>query len=152
MTVILTTTKNQNNNVNNNVTIIELGECEDELRQFYDLSKDVTIYMKKVEVIQEGMQIPKIEYSIYTKLPGENKLKRLNITACKTTKISISIPIEISKSENLDKLNTSSDYFNDVCYVASSDSGTDILLKDRKEEFIENNKTVCQDDLRFVRL
>ena len=51
--------------------------------------------------------------------------------------------------ESLDKLNTSSDYYNDICYISTSDSGTDIILKDRKEEFIKGNKTVCQEGCDF---
>ena len=101
--------------------------------------------MKKIDVIQEGMKIPKIEYDVYYK--SGNILEKLNLSICEKTKISLSIPIEIS--ENLDKLNTSSGYFNDLCYIASSDSGTDISLIDRKKEFVEGNKTVCQDDCDF---
>ena len=58
------------------------------------------------------------------------------------------MPVEISG--NLDKLNTSSGYFKDICYTATSDSGTDIILKDRKKEFIEKNKMVCPDDCDFT--
>ena len=61
--------------------------------------------------------------------------------------IKLIIPIIIS--ENLDKLNTSSAYFNDICYKTNSDYGTDIILKDRKEEFIKENKTICQDGCDF---
>ena len=48
-----------------------------------------------------------------------------------------------------DKLNTSDGYYNDKCNKATSDSGTDILLKDRQKEFVEGNKTICQDDCYF---
>ena len=102
--------------------------------------------MKKIDVIQEGMKIPRVEYDVYSKLSG-NKLVKLNLTVCENSKISLSVPVQIS--ESLDKLNSSSAYYNDVCYPASSDSGTDISLKDRKKEFVEENKTVCQDDCEF---
>ena len=52
-------------------------------------------------------------------------------------------------TENLDKLNSSSDYYNNLCYTATSDSGTDMSLTDRKKEFVENNKTVCQEGCVF---
>ena len=51
--------------------------------------------------------------------------------------------------ENIDVLNSSSGYYNDICYTATSDDGTDISLKDRKKAYIENNKAVCQDDCDF---
>ena len=62
---------------------------------------------------------------------SDSNLKKLNLTICKTNKISLSIPVEIT--ENLDKLNSSSGYFNDICYTASSESGTDITSIRRME-------------------
>ena len=76
------------------------------------------------------MKIPKIEYDVYCKLFGINIIK-LNLTACENSKISIIIPIELT--ENLDKLNSSSEYYNDICYITTSEDGTDITLKDRKK-------------------
>ena len=43
------------------------------------------------------------------------------------------------------KYNSSSGYYNDICYIDTSDSGLDITLKDRKSEFIDNNNTLCQE-------
>ena len=146
--IILTTSSNQKSwsNKNNNITSIELGQCETFLKQYYNISEEKVLYIKKLEIIQEGMKIPKIEYSVYYNL-NETKLEKLNIAICKDTSISLILPLEIN--ENLDELNKSSGYYNDICYPATSESGTDILLKDRKKEFIEKNKTVCQDDCVF---
>ena len=146
ISITLTTTQNQKNNINNNKTIIDLGDCENLLREEYNISENDLLYMKKIDVFQEGMKIPKIEYDIYSKLSGNN-LTKLNLTICKNSKIQLFIPIKIT--ENLDKLNASSRYYNDICCIASSDTGTDITLKDRKKEFIEDNKMVCQDDCDF---
>ena len=52
------------------------------------------------------MKIPKAEYDVYCKLSGKN-LQKLNLSICKNNKISLLIPVVLSKSENLDKLNTS---------------------------------------------
>ena len=142
MKITFTTTENQkNNNVSNNMTTIDLGECETLLKEFYNISKDGLLYMKKIDIVQEGMKIPKIEYDVYSKLSG-NKLEKLNLSICSKTKISISIPIEIKGS--LDKYNSSSGYYNDICYTTTSESGTDISLKDRKNEY--SNKALCQEE------
>ena len=146
MTVTLTTTQNQKDNSNNNMTIIDLGECEYLLRKEYNIPDNDLLYMKKIDVIQEGMKIPKVEYDVYSKLNG-SRLVKLNLTICQNSKVSLSVPITIS--ESLDKLNSSSGYYNDICYAATSDGGTDISLKDRKKEFVENNKSVCQEDCDF---
>ena len=144
MTVTLTTTKNEKNDENNiNVTTINLGDCEKILKEIYNISNNNSLFMKKIEVQQEGMMIPKIEYDVYYKLNG-TKLIKLNLSYCSNVKIDISIPVKINEKD-IDKYNSSSGYYNDICYVATSDSGTDIILKDRKNEFIDNNKTLCQE-------
>ena len=98
-------------------------------------------------MIQEGMKISKFDYRVYCKLNDTN-LIRLNLSVCEKSKILLFTPMEIL--ENLDTLNASSDYFNDICYSSKSDSGTDITLNDRIKEFIEGNKTVCQEDCIFL--
>ena len=147
MTITLTTTKIQENIRNMNITTIDLGECEDLLKDKYNISRNEKLYIKKIDIIQEGMKIPKIEFDVYYKLNGIN-LEKLDLSICEDTKILFSIPIIIS--ENLDVLNSSSGYYNDICYITTSDNGTDIPLKDRQKEYIEGNKTVCQDDCDFV--
>ena len=144
--ITLSTSQNQKNNTNNNITLIDIGECEALLSKYYNLSDNQKLYVKKIDVKQEGMKIPKIEYDIYAKLSATN-LTKLNISICENSKIYLSIPVIIS--ENLDKLNASSDYFNDICYSSTSDSGTDISLEDRKKDFVEGNKTVCQENCDF---
>ena len=148
MTIVLTTVQNQNKNRNKNITIIDLGQCEELLRAEHNISDDESIYIKKIDVYEEGMKIPKIEYDIYYK--AEKNLEKVNLSVCKDSKISLLIPIVIDENENIDILNISSNYYNDICYIASSNKGADISLNDRKKEFIEGNKTVCQDDCDFI--
>ena len=142
--ITFTTTKTQKNNAKNNMTTIDLDECEILLRNFYNISNNQTLYMKIIEKIQEGMKISKIEYDVYSKLSGA-KLKQLNLSVCQDSKIFLFVPV--ITSDSLDKLNSSSEYYNDICYTIKSDYGTDISLNDRKNEYV--NKTVCQDDCNF---
>ena len=146
MIITLTTLENQKNNINNNMTKLDLGECETLLRKEYNIANSEKLYMKKIDIAQEGMKIPKIEYDIYYKSSGTNLIK-LNLTVCEKSKISILIPISIT--DNLDKLNSSSGYFNDICYTATSEDGTDISLIDRQKDFVDNNKMICQEDCDF---
>ena len=71
----------------------------------------------------------------------------LNLNKCEKSKISISIPIKLT--EQLDKFNSSSAYYNDICYTTTSEDGTDIVMKDRKNELIDKDRIVCQDDCYF---
>jgi len=105
------------------------------------------LYILKIDVNQEGLKIPKIKYEVYYPLFGDSLIK-LNLTVCKNSKIDLSIPTVIT--ESLDKVNQSSGYYNDICYTYTSEDGTDISLSDRKEEFINNNLTVCEEDCDFI--
>ena len=146
ITISLTTTDNQKNNIdNNNITRIDIGECENLLRNYYNKTNNESLYMIKRDISEEGMKTKKVDFDIYCKL--NNSLEILNLSICEKSKISIYVPFIVT--ENIDKLNSSSGYYNDICYIATSDSGTDISLKDRKNEFIDDNKTVCQDDCNF---
>ena len=94
------------------------------------------------------MKIPKIEYEIYYPLNGGNNLTKLNLTSCKDTKIEISIAVKIN--DKIDKYNLSSDYYNDICSRTTSESGTDISLKDRRNDFVDNNMSLCEENCELI--
>ena len=95
MKIILTTIANQNKSSKSNDTLIYFGECESLLREHYHLTNNQSIYIKKIEVIQKGMKIPKLEYSVYSNLNGTN-LEQLNLSICKNTRISLLRPMKIN--------------------------------------------------------
>ena len=70
--ITFTTIKNQKNNKNNKISSIDLGECEILLRNYYNISNHETLYIKKLDIIQEGMKTIKVEYNVYSKLSGNN--------------------------------------------------------------------------------
>ena len=127
--IISTTTENQENKKNENISIISLGKCEKLLREYYNISDNEKIYMKKIEVPQEGLDISNIEYDLYYKKNNTN-LIQMNKLICKHEKIFLYIPIDIN-DDNIDKYNPKSGYYNDICYITKSVYGTDISLKDR---------------------
>ena len=55
-----------------------------------------------------------------------------------------------SIEEDIDKYNSSSDYYNDICSTTTSKSGTDISLKDRRKEYIDNNMTLCEENCKLI--
>ena len=143
----VTTTENQKKSQSKNITTIDLGECEFKLKKYYDINVNKSLYIFKVEVLNEGMKVPKIEYEVYYPLFGDNLIK-LNLTVCEDEKIGLSIPVKIDEN-NIDKYDPNSDYYNDKCCITTSEKGTDITLTDRKNEFIDNNLTLCEEDCEF---
>ena len=141
--ILLTSTENQKNNEEKNNITMSLGECENILKKKYNIPNDVSLYILQIISEEKGMKIPKIEYEVYYPLISNN-LTKLNLTLCKDTKIELSIKVKIN--DTLDKYNPKSDYYNDICSTTTSESGTDISLKDRKNEFIDNNISLCEEN------
>jgi len=62
----------------------------------------------------------------------------------------VEISITVKINEDLDKYNTSSGYYNDICYKTTSEFGTDISLRDRKNEFVTNNMSLCEENCDLI--
>ena len=140
-----TNTENQKNeNANKNKTTIDLGECQNKLKTAYNISKNTSLYITKIDVKEAGMNTQKVEYEVYYPLYNETLIK-LDLKKCQGMKVDISIPVNINEN-NLDKYNKSSEYYNDICSKTTSDNGTDIPLSDRKNIFVDNNLTLCEED------
>ena len=140
----MTSTQNQRKNENKKTTVINLGKCEIKLKEIYRIPENETLYITKVDIREEGMKIPKIEYEVYYYQKFNKTLSKLDLTHCQGIKIDIFIPVHLNDS--LNKYNQSSDFYNDVCSKTTSESGTDISLSDRKKNFIDNNMTLCEED------
>ena len=141
---LITNTKNQKTTTNG--TTIDLLECEYKLKSVYNISNYSSLYLQIYEIEIKGMKIPKIEYEVYYPFFNET-LQQLNLSECKGMNIDISIPLKIT--DNIDKYNSSSDYYNNLCDKTTSDYGTDISLADRKNDFIDNNMTLCEEDCKL---
>ena len=145
---LFTSTLNQKNNEDKNNITMNLGQCENLLKNDYNISDNDSLYILQIISEENGMKIPKIEYEVYYPLYNSNNLTKLNLTSCQDTKIEISIAVSIN--EDLDKYNSSSDYYNDICSKTTSESGTDISLKDRKNEFVDNNMSLCEENCELI--
>ena len=136
----ITSTYNQNNNEYNNISTIDLGTCENKLIENYDFNENESILILKMDYYEEGLLIPIIEYELYNNITKE----KLDLIICQEEKINISIPVEIDKEEELFKYNSSSDYYNDICFTYTTNNKTDITLKDRRNEYTNNNMSLCE--------
>ena len=65
VSIIITSTKNQKNNENKKMVTINLGKCENILKDIYNISKNDSLYMLQIISEEEKMKIPKIEYEVY---------------------------------------------------------------------------------------
>ena len=142
---ILTTSEDKNKNI---ISKVELGECKNRLINNNTLEITNSLYILYIQVFEEGMTYPKTEYELYSKFSKNNSFINLDLNVCEDTKINITISVNISK-EDLDKYNSSSGYYNDICYPYTSEVGTDIALADRRAEFLKKY-AVCGDNCEFI--
>ena len=147
MTIALTSTFIQKMNENSNPTTINLGKCEKVLKNIYNISEESNLYMLKIDVEQEGKNYPLIEYEVFCPL-NNGEIKILNLSFCNGKDIELSIPIKIN--DTIDKYNPKSNYYNDICSRTTSKSNTDITLNDRRNEFIKNNMSLCEDNCELT--
>ena len=134
----------QNNKEYDNISIIKLGDCEDKLHKKYDIDNDDPLLILKIDIQKDGLSIPLVEYEIY----DIKSKKKLDLEVCNNTKIDILLPVSHVEND-LFKHNTSSEYYKDICYTYTTDTGTDIILKDRKNEFINNNLSLCDSNCEY---
>ena len=144
----ITNTINQKNQKNSSKTTIDFKNCENNLKTLYNISKNASLYILRIDTNQTGMKIPIIEYEIYYPLNDTNLVK-LNLSICQNDKIDLYFSVEID-DDNLDKYDTNSDYYNDICYITTSDKGTDITLDDRKNEYVDKNLSLCGEGCELV--
>ena len=145
----ITFTRSDTQNITDDKMIsVHLGACEDSLREHYkNIAENLTFYMRIIDVVQEKIKIPKIEFDVYSRLNGTN-LQKLDLSVCQYAKVTFTISVEIS--DDIDLHDPNSDYFNSKCYSAKSDSGTDMTNNDRKKDFVINGKTLCQENCNLT--
>ena len=89
----ITSPYNQINNKNKNISNIDLGACENKLKVHYNISLNNSLLILKVDIFEQGLLIPIIEYEIY----NEKSKEVLNLSICEDSKIKINIPVIINK-------------------------------------------------------
>ena len=148
VTISITSISNQKNNNYINISTINFGKCESLLREEYSISNNSNLYILKIDDYISKLNKLKVEYEVYYYPLSESFLKKADLSLCKNEKIEISIPVNLSSSE-MDKYNQSSGYYNDICYTLTTEKGTDECLEDRRNEFIDNNLSICDEDCQF---
>ena len=146
--------KNKSNNLQN-LSIIDLGECESILKQRYNISESDSLILIKNEQKASKASEKKFNFDVYEPY---NKTK-LNISICDETSINLYIPVELSqenkkiyeqmKESGYDMFNINDPFYQDICIPFDSINGTDILLSDRVDYIYNNDDTQCQSNCQF---
>ena len=146
--------ENTNNN-SNKFSKIDLGQCEDILRDKYDIDKNLSLFMIKYEKLSNTSSERNLQFEIYEPI---NKT-RLNLSVCDNTSIDIYVPVILSekflglinelKDLGYDIFDIDSNFYQDICTPFKSPNGADVLLSDRINYYFNNEETKCQPNCQF---
>ena len=132
----------------NNSDGIYLGECEDRLKNFYNISQTEALYVLRLDIRQVGHTEPSLAYEILYPINDNINLVKLNLSICSDINLNRTIKKDIEG--DLDRYNKNSPYYNDICYLSDSENGVDMTLSDKREVFINNNLGVCEDECDLI--
>ena len=137
-------TGNKNISTNNEISKIYLLECENILKEKYDINKTLPLIILKIDYNTSDTLIPLLGYEVYHTI---NKSK-LDLSYCNNS-IILKVPALVDKNK-LFINDPNSDFYNDNCFSYTTDNGTDIIIGDRKQEFIENNLSLCENNCSYI--
>ena len=141
---IIISNNQTNSHKYNNISTLILGECENILKEIYNIDKNQTLIIFKVDYYKEDSFIPIIGYEIFHPI----NYTKLDLTYCKNQFVNIYISVSIDE-DNLFKFDPNDDYYTDECFPYTTIKGTDILIKDRQEEYNNNKKFLCENNCIF---
>ena len=145
LTYHLTSSRIQNiNKPTKDNSIIKLKHCETILKEKYNISQNLSLLIFKVESHKKSILTSFVEYEVYHPIT----LETLNLSFCDNTPIEIHLFAEINETE-INKHDPDSDLYNNICY-SYSNNGSDLILDDRREEFFNNNLSLCEPKCKLI--
>ena len=139
---------------NNGLSVIDLGNCETLLKEYYNINNKTSLIIKKYEQITIASE-RNIQYEVYHPITKE----KLNLSICDSEPIDIYIPVELNEkllnlyedlqNSGYDLFDIEDPFYNDLCSPYKSENGTDVLLSDRKNDYYNNNYTTCQSNCQY---
>ena len=123
----------------------DLGECEQILRAQYNLDDNITLIINETNNNNKGRG-RRGPMSIEVYEPINNT--KLNLSLCNNARFRVDISVDIDE-RNLFKYDKNSSYYYDICFTYTSENGTDVILNDRRREFIRNNMSLCERNCNY---
>ena len=153
----VSTVEQQKNNYLN-ISSVDLGECEDKIREKEKIKKEDKLLIYKIDTKNTDMSLTYVQYEIY----NPYTLEKIPLDICESNSIIIKAPIDLdddlesiyislnTSGYNLFNLNDS--FYTDICSTYTTQKGTDISMADRKNIIYDNykNATLCQSGCSFL--
>jgi len=141
----LTITKSQKINVYEDVSTINLGKYEEVLRRIYCINDNLSLIILKVDYYPNDTLIPIVGYEVFHPV----NTSKLDLKYCDNYTIKLNIPA-LAEENKLFKYDPKSDFYNDDCFSYTTENGTDILIDDRKQEYMDKNLSLCEKKCEYI--
>ena len=140
---------------NQDISIIDLGQCENKLKEYYGLNEsDSLIYLK-----QENKSAKSTEKNFQYEVFEPYNFTKLNLSICEGDTINLYIKIDLSeetkeiyesmKSMGYNMFNIKDPFYHDICIPYTYKNNIDILLSDRIDYIYNNKDSQCQSNCQF---
>ena len=153
---LLTTLDSEDDNSTNKFSKINLGECENILKEYYNLDKNITLIILILEKQTAKSSERDLQFEVYEPY---NKTK-LSLSVCENTPIEISTPLILTeeiqnlyeelKNQGYNMFDINDDFYQDICSTYKSENNTDVPLSDRIKYYFNNDETQCQSGCTFL--
>jgi len=140
----------------NNLSIIDLGECETKLKSANNIPEEESLIIFKIENYYQNTTIKNIQYEIYDPIT-RNKIE--DLSPCQDETIDIYVPTNLDnntltmyeemKNQGYDIFNANDSFYNDICTKYSTENNTDLTLNDRKDLFYNQSQIFCQENCAY---
>ena len=142
---------------NYNMSIIELGKCENLLKEKNDINENIPLILFKLE--RNDYINNSSKKNVYYEVINPKTKKKLDLSICDKEKIIINMPTSLSNYtlelyKNLSELgydifDKNDIFYNDICTIFTSNFKTDILLSDRRKDYYNESEVYCQDGCQY---
>ena len=157
----LTNSKNELNTIEGinsneyNLSLINLTQCENLLKNKNYIDKDTPLILLKYEKLTNITNQKYVQYEVY----NPYTLEKMNLSICQDIPIEIYTPINLDENtKNLyndlqqsgyDLFNSNDPFYHDICTPYRSLYDTDVIIPDRRKDYFNYNITTCQEGCEY---
>ena len=151
------TLEEQVNNKSEKISSVDLGECEDLLREQEGLNSTEQFLIVKLDIKNTTTNATFVQYEIF----NPRNFSKISLEVCKNISVKISVPVSLNE-EKLSLISSLEEYgynifdikdefYNDICATYTAQNGADITLSSRKSKIYDPIKEIylCQEGCEF---
>jgi len=147
---------NPEEQIKNGISAIDLGNCTEIIKEYYNISKYENLIILNIETKNESNNNNDTSFNLgkNTQIEIYDLLgRKLDLSVCKENikvmkyigdvkELNINSAKSLSE-QGIDVFDASNEFFNDICHPYESSDGKDIILNDRRAD-IYQNVTFCE--------